>query len=118
MEAITSLTRLSLKHLRFASLPETPGVYLFLQKGKPVYMITAGSDPVKYYSKKIKVNELTLLRQGFGGQVGFEKEIIVIPYAAEIYGLDYKSLLTNNGYLLKKETSFREVTYEEWSKSY
>jgi len=61
---------------------------------------------------------LTLLRQGFGGQVGFEKEIIVIPYAAEIYGLDYKSLLTNNGYLLKKETSFREVTYEEWSKSY
>ncbi len=89
-----------------------------LPKGKPVYMITAGSDPVKYYSKKIKVNELTLLRQGFGGQVGFEKEIIVIPYAAEIYGLDYKSLLTNNGYLLKKETSFREVTYEEWSKSY
>ncbi len=99
-----------------------------LPKDKPVYMITAASDPVKYYSNSFKVNELTLLRQGFllrqdyggqvGGQGGFEKEIIVIPYAAEIYGSDYKSILTSNGYLLKKETSFREVTYEEWFKSF
>jgi hypothetical protein len=85
-----------------------------LPKNKPVYMITASSDPVRYYLNSLKVNELTSLRvNGL-----FEKEIIVIPYAAEIYGLDYKGLLTKNGYLLKKETSFREVTFEEWFKSF
>jgi hypothetical protein len=89
-----------------------------LPKNKPVYMITAVSDPIQYYSNNLRVKELTLLRQGFGGQGGFEKEIIVIPYAAEIYGLDYKNLLIKNGYMLKKETNFREVGYEEWFKSY
>jgi uncharacterized membrane protein len=97
-----------------------------LPKDKPVYMIMASSDPVKYYSSNLRVKELTLLRQGFllrqdyGGQVGgqgesLENEITVIPFSAGVYGLDYKSFLTESGYQLKKEVSFREVTLEQWS---
>jgi len=85
-----------------------------LPKDKPVYMITASSDPIQYYSSNLRVKELTGLRVN----ELLEKEIIVIPYAVEIYGLDYKVLLTEKGYKLKKETSFQEVTYEEWFRSY
>ncbi|MEK7495082.1 MAG: glycosyltransferase family 39 protein [Patescibacteria group bacterium] len=84
-----------------------------LPKDKTVYMIMASSDPVKYYSRNLKIKDLTLLRpMGYGGQ----REIIVIPYTTEIYGLDYKSSLIKAGYQLKKEVSFREVTYERWVK--
>lgn len=87
-----------------------------LPKDKPVYMITTASDPVSYYDNSLTVRELYELT---GSRVNeLDQEIVVIPYVAEIYGLDYKSLLTKNGYLLKKETSFREVVYEEWLKSY
>jgi hypothetical protein len=87
-----------------------------LPKNKPIYMIAASSDPVKYYDKNLKINELTRLRPDFIGTTARQKEIVVIPYAAEIYGLDYKSILTNGGYRLKKEVSFRELTYENWIK--
>ncbi|MFA6081562.1 MAG: glycosyltransferase family 39 protein [Patescibacteria group bacterium] len=89
-----------------------------LPKDKPVYIITTSSDPIKYYSNNLRIKELNILSQSCGGQGVFEKEIVVIPYAAEIYGLDYKDLLSKNGYQLKKEVSFREVAYEEWFRSY
>ncbi|MFA6016683.1 MAG: glycosyltransferase family 39 protein [Patescibacteria group bacterium] len=79
-----------------------------LPKDKPVYMIMASSDPVKYYSRSLKVKKLESIKESK------EKEIVVIPYVTEIYGLDYKSLLSKNGYKIKKEVSFREVTYEQW----
>lgn len=81
-----------------------------LPKDKPVYMIMASSDPVKYYDSQLKINELASLHPG-------QREIIIIPYATEIYGLDYKNILNKVGYQLKKEVSFREVTYEQWLKN-
>ncbi len=87
-----------------------------LPKDKPVYMITGSSDPVTYYSTDLKVNELTSLPQDYCGQIRLKKEIIVIPYTSEIYGFNYKSILKKSGYSLKKETSFRELTYEQWIK--
>lgn len=81
-----------------------------LPKDKTVYMIMASSDPVKYYNLSIRVKRLESIKESK------EKEIIVIPYTTEIYGLDYKGLLAKSGYNLKKETSFREVTYEQWVK--
>jgi len=83
-----------------------------LPNNKPIYMIMSSSDPVKYYSRNLTTNDLTSLRVN-----ELEKEIIVIPYTSDIHGLDYKGLLTKNGYRLKKEVSFREVTYEQWSLS-
>jgi len=84
-----------------------------LPKDKPVYMITASSDPVKYYNNKLIIIPL---RSDFIGTTEKQEEIIVIPYASEIYGLNYKNLLSKNGYQKKKEVSFREITYEQWTK--
>lgn len=78
-----------------------------LPKNIPVYMIMSSSDPVKYYSNNLNIKDLS-------GQP-IEKDIVVIPYTSDIHGLDYKSLLSNKGYQLKKEKNFREVTYEQWS---
>jgi len=80
-----------------------------LPKNVPVYMIMSSSDPVKYYSRNLTINNLASLQVS-----EFEKEITVIPFSFGVHGLDYKSLLSNKGYQLKKEISFREVTYERW----
>jgi uncharacterized membrane protein len=80
-----------------------------LPKDKPVYMIPSSSDPVKYYSNNLKINDLSLLNNS-------DNEIIVIPYTADIHGLDYKSNLRKSGYVLKNEVSYRELTYERWIK--
>lgn len=85
-----------------------------LPKDKPVYMIMASSDPITYYNNNLIVRELNGLTSSRVN--GLDPEIIVIPYAAEIYGFNYKDSLIKSGYKLKKETSFREVTYEEWIK--
>ena len=82
-----------------------------LPKGKPVYMIMTSSDPVKYYNNKLIIKELRITDYELK-----EKKIVVIPFSAGVYGLDYKSLLSKRGYQLKKEVSFREVIYEQWSK--
>ncbi|VVA43494.1 conserved membrane hypothetical protein [Candidatus Roizmanbacteria bacterium] len=85
-----------------------------LPKDKSVYMITASSDPVTYYKNNLIVRELNGLT---GSRVNeLDREIIVIPYSVDIYGYDYKKNLSKNGYQLKKEVSFREVTYEQWIK--
>jgi len=78
-----------------------------LPKDKSVYMIKSSSDPVKYYNENLTINELKSLSS-------LSSEIAVIPYTADIYGLDYKNILNKSGYQLKKEISFREVTYEQW----
>ena len=84
------------------------GLVKDLPKNKPVYMIISSSDPVKYYSNDLVINDIANLS-------GDSKEITVIPFSFGVHGLDYKSLFNNKGYQLKKEKSFREVTYEQWS---
>ena len=74
-------------------------------------MIMASSETVKYYNNKLIINELRITDYELK-----EKEITVIPYAVEIYGLDYKNILSKAGYQLKKEISFRELTYEQWAR--
>jgi hypothetical protein len=73
-------------------------------------MILSSSDPVKYYDPSLNVLRLESLKDAR------QREILVIPYTAGIYGLDYKTLLNKNGYQLNKEVSFREITYERWAK--
>lgn len=83
-----------------------------LPKDKPVYMITASSDSIAYYSKNLRINEL----KNLSSSPSLSREIVVIPYTVDIYGLDYKKNLNKNGYQLKKEVSFRELTYELWTR--
>ena len=80
-----------------------------LPKGKPVYMITASSDPIKYYNDNLLIKELT--NYGLISQ-----EIIVIPYTADIYGLDYKKSLSKNGYQQKEVMNFRELSFDIWER--
>ena len=82
-----------------------------LPKDKPIYMITSSSDPVIYYSNSLEVNELTSLRVNKN-----EKEIIVIPYTADIYGFDYKKSLSKSGYQQKEIKNFRELSFEIWGR--
>mgnify|MGYP001575866721 CR=1 FL=1 len=82
-----------------------------LPKNRPIYMIKASSDPIKYYNDKLIIKELRMMDYELR-----KKEIVIISYTANIYGLDYKNDLRKMGYKLKKEVSFREVTYEQWTK--
>ncbi len=83
-----------------------------LPKNKPIYMTGSSKDPINYYSNNLIIKDLNSLQVE-----SKEKEVVVIPYASQIYGLDYKITLGKVGYSLKKEYSFREVTYEQWVKN-
>ncbi len=83
-----------------------------LPKDKPVYMIKASSDPVKYYDNKLITIPLLPTQSGLEEQ----EEIIVIPYTADIYGFDYKKSLTKSGYQQKEVKNFRELSFEIWSR--
>ena len=72
-------------------------------------MITASSDPIKYYNDNLLIKELTNYEL-------ISQEIIVIPYTADIYGLDYKKSLSKSGYQQKEVTNFRELSFDIWER--
>lgn len=74
-----------------------------------VYMISSASDPVKYYRPEIEIRDLS-------GEIS-GNQITVLPYVAEIHGLDYKSHLRQSGFTLDDISNFRELTAETWSKN-
>ncbi|MFA4827316.1 MAG: glycosyltransferase family 39 protein [Candidatus Shapirobacteria bacterium] len=73
-----------------------------------VYMIGSFGDPVKYYRKEVEIMDL---RNNIE-----DREISVIPYGAEIHGLDYKKKLTDLGYKRIEEKNFLELKLEKWKK--
>ena len=83
----------------------------FVKNDKSVYMVGASSDTLKYYDPNLKINELLNLDKS-----PLEKNITIIPNTVEIYGYDYKKILTENRYHLIKEKSFRELTLEDWER--
>jgi hypothetical protein len=72
-----------------------------------VYMIPSSADPLKYYKPKINIQDIRKVNLK-------EKEIVVIPYTADVHGVDYKNVLTKEGYSQKKVQSFRGLSYEIW----
>jgi len=84
----------------------------YLPPAKQVYMISSSSDGLTYYRPDIQIKDLRDVKNIY------EKEIIIIPYTAEIYGLDYKKRLEAKGYQLKEKKSFRELYYEVWTTSF
>jgi len=83
------------------------GLVKSLPKDRPVYMITSSSDPVKYYNRTLKINELRELIH-----LRLEKQITVIPYTADIYGFNYKKILKENNYYLISKKTFRGLELE------
>jgi len=87
--------------------------YLKENKVKEVYMIPSSSDPLIYYYPHIKINSLKHCQNQIFSLDG--KKIYVIPYTAEIHGVNYKNCVKNN-YELVKEKNFRQITLEEYQK--
>lgn len=75
-----------------------------------VYMIPSSSDPIQYYYPEVKTKNLLEIEK-FDGNL---KEVYVIPYTAEIYGLNYRTVLEKKKYTLKDQTDYRGVTLEYW----
>lgn len=73
-----------------------------------VYAVASSKDPVLFYNSKILVEDISKPKN--------EKELIIIPYAVEIYGVDYRSDLTKRNFKLLDTKSFRGVSFEKWSK--
>ncbi len=80
-----------------------------LPKNKKIYMITTSSDPLKYYNPNLSIKELRIT-----DYESKDKEIIVIPYTADIYGFDYKKSLSKSRYQQKEVKNFRELSFEIW----
>lgn len=76
---------------------------------KETYIILPSADALKYYDKEIKLYELRTI-----GNVK-QKQIIVIPYTADIYGYDYKKVLEEKNYYLVEKKIFRNLVVERWS---
>ncbi|GIW64606.1 MAG: hypothetical protein KatS3mg092_0539 [Patescibacteria group bacterium] len=84
--------------------------YLQKNKIKKIYMITSSFDPLIYYDKKIKVISLKNLcdRDIFLNN----EKIYVIPYKAEIWGVDYKKCLQLQGKNQLSSVNFRGLSLE------
>jgi len=81
-----------------------------LSINKKVYMIKSSSDPLLYYNKNIEIADLKSIEKIN------ESNILVIPYTADIHGVNYQKELANQGFYLQQKKSFRELTLEYWGK--
>ncbi|NTU46875.1 hypothetical protein HGA88_04590 [Candidatus Roizmanbacteria bacterium] len=103
------------------------GVYLFvpafhredwkalsriLPSSIPTYMVLSSSDPLKYYHTEARLRELSSLEH-----VSLSSELAVIPYTADIHGINYSKILTDKGYVKSKIVSVRQLSYEVWENS-
>lgn len=89
----------------------------FLRKNniKEVFMIKSSSDPLIYYNNKIKIVDLKNVCDRAFFLNKKIKDIFVIPYSSEIWGINYKECLKNKGYQLFFEKSFRGLKLEKYS---
>lgn len=78
-------------------------------------MILSSSDPLRYYNKKLIINDLKDLQKMSTDAVDMA-EIIVIPYTADIHGIDYKKTLKEKKYTLTAKKTFRGLELEEYSR--
>lgn len=87
----------------------------FIQKNKikKVFIIKTASDPlIYYYHNKFKVLDIKeICNKEFNLK---EKNIFVIPYAIEIWGIDYKRCLKEKKFHLFFEKNFNQLKFEQW----
>ncbi len=73
-----------------------------------VCMIPSSADPLVYYRKDISIIPLPHCTPG--------PRTIVIPYTADIHGVDYKKTLRDKGFKQEKTLNFRQLQYEVWQR--
>lgn len=77
-----------------------------------VYMIKPSSDPLLYYRPNTTILELRTLTY----RKPESNSITIIPYASEIYGINYASYL--KGYIRTSSRSYRGVVVEVWNRAF
>jgi len=80
-----------------------------LPKNAAVYGIPSSLEGVRYYRPDLEVLDLREEKLS-------NKQLFVIPYTFETYGLSSAGLMAKHSYRLTGTTSFRGVTLESWSK--
>ncbi len=83
-----------------------------LPRSSQVYMIPSSSDPISYYRKDVKIKDLNLLNKST-----LAKEIIIIPYTSDIYGLNYEAILKAKKFSIDRKQVFRGLSLEVWKKN-
>jgi len=76
----------------------------------PIYIVKSSSDPLKYYAAYIKLKDLRSLENLNS------KKIVVIPYTADIHGVEYTTSLSTAGFINEETVSVRGITYQIWLK--
>jgi uncharacterized membrane protein len=78
--------------------------------GKKVYGIPTSLIGLRYYSANTEIIDVREIKE-----IDIEKEIVVIPYTFEIYGLNnYQKLFKDFGLNLKKKQTYRGIEIELW----
>ncbi len=75
-----------------------------------VYMVPSAADPITYYRPDVTVKDIRTIT--------FSKmdELIVIPYVADIHGVDLRTLQSRARVKKVDKTSFRNLSIETWHK--
>ena len=84
-----------------------------LPLNRNVYMVYSSSDPIRYYRKEMQIVDL----KSVPDLRCLDSELIVIPYSADIHGLDYQKILSERNFKLAKKQAFRALTVETWNYS-
>jgi hypothetical protein len=84
--------------------------------GKKVYGIPSSLIGLRYYSANTEIVDIREIR-GIR-EIREDKEILVIPYTFEIYGLNnYQKLFKDGGLNLKKKKTFRGIEIESFAQN-
>jgi uncharacterized membrane protein len=84
--------------------------------GKKVYGIPSSLVGLRYYSANTEIVDIREIRGIM--KIRKEKEILVIPYTFEIYGLNnYQKLFKDGGLNLKKKKTFRGIEIESFAQN-
>jgi hypothetical protein len=79
----------------------------------PVYMIASAADPMKYYAPEQEIVPLRSLQT----EPVRAQELIVLPYVADIHGIDYSTILQQQQYRQVDTVTVRGLSYEVWEKT-
>ena len=84
-----------------------------LPANRNIYMVYSTSDPIRYYRREMQIVDLKSVPD-----LGcLDSELIVIPYTADIHGIDYQKILSERNFKLTKKQVFRALTVETWNYS-
>ncbi len=82
-----------------------------LPRDKQIFMVKSSSDPVLYYRKDISLDDLRKI-----SKEDLKLEVIVIPYTADIHGINYREALGKRRFILVGQNSFYGLMLEQWKR--